>query len=277
MRRLQRPGFLMRLAETWFHRPAAPTRVVIDLTRRCNLRCTMCKTWAAHPGHELTPAELRRILGQMPRLNWLDLTGGELFLRRDAIELIEAACAAPSLGVLHFPTNGWFGDRILKAAERVGELRPDLDLLITVSLDGPPALHDRIRGQDGSFARAMDTFLRLRARSYGVCCWEPQNHCARSRGVVFEEQGGRSCPKTIATNAHIRVATAHQQRGASIVERIARGRLSILLSPVIVGIRSVLQQKQPGQRSSFCQASLCGLHRDASGCLNGRCGFYFVL
>ena len=163
MRRLQRPGFLMRLAETWFHRPAAPTRVIIDLTRRCNLRCTMCKTWEAHPGHELTPSELRRILGQMPRLNWLDLTGGEVFLRRDAVELIEAACAAPSLGVLHFPTNGWFGDRILEAVERVGALRPDLDLLITVSIDGPPALHDRIRGREGSFARAMDTFLRLRA------------------------------------------------------------------------------------------------------------------
>jgi radical SAM protein with 4Fe4S-binding SPASM domain len=163
MRRLQRPGFLMRLAETWFHRPAAPTRVVLDVTRRCNLRCTMCHTWSAEAGHELTPAELRDILAQMPRLNWLDLTGGELFLRRDALALIEAACAVPSLGVLHFPTNGWFTTRIVEAAQRVTALRPDLDLLITVSIDGPPALHDRIRGREGSFAHALDTFLRLRA------------------------------------------------------------------------------------------------------------------
>jgi radical SAM protein with 4Fe4S-binding SPASM domain len=42
-------------------------------------------------------------------------------------------------------------------------LRPDLDLLITVSLDGPPALHDRIRGRDGCFERAIDTFIQLRA------------------------------------------------------------------------------------------------------------------
>ncbi len=169
----------MRLAETWFHRPAAPTRVVIDLTRRCNLRCTMCHTWEADHSHELTPAELGRILGQLPRLNWLDLTGGEVFLRRDALELIEAACAPPSLGVLHFPTNGWFGDRILEAVERVGALRPDLDLLITVSIDGPPALHDRIRGRAGSFARAMDTFLRLRAhggvRAYVGTTITPEN------------------------------------------------------------------------------------------------------
>ena len=29
-------------------------------------------------------------------------------------------------------------------------LRPDVDLLITVSIDGPPALHDRIRGREGA-------------------------------------------------------------------------------------------------------------------------------
>ena len=163
MQRLQRPGFLLRLAETWFHRPSAPTRVVMEITRRCNLRCAMCHTWEIAPGHELSIAEVRGVLAQMPHLNWLDLTGGEPFLRKDAVELIEAASEVPSLGVLHFPTNGWFGDRILEAAERVRAKRPDLDLLITVSLDGPPALHDRIRGRAGCFERAIETFLRLRA------------------------------------------------------------------------------------------------------------------
>src|SRR5438128_732638 len=113
MRRLQRPTFLLRLTETWFRRPPAPTRIVIELTRRCNLRCRMCHTYELEPRHELSVAELRAILAQMPRLNWLDLTGGELFLRKDAVELIEAACEPPSLGVLHFPTNGWFTARVI--------------------------------------------------------------------------------------------------------------------------------------------------------------------
>lgn len=161
--RLTSPRFLLRLAETWVHRPSAPTRVVMDLTRRCNLRCAMCHTWEVAPGHELSVAEVRDILGQMPRLGWLDVTGGEVFLRRDAVELIEAVCEVPSLGVLHFPTNGWFTGRIVEAVERVRALRPDIDLLITVSVDGPAEIHDRIRGRAGSFARAVDTFLRLRS------------------------------------------------------------------------------------------------------------------
>jgi MoaA/NifB/PqqE/SkfB family radical SAM enzyme len=163
MRRLQRPGFLMRLAETWFHRPSAPTRLVLELTRRCNLRCTMCHTWEIAPGHELSVSEVRRILAQMPRLNWLDLTGGELFVRQNAVQLIEAVCDVPSLGVLHFPTNGWFTARVLETVARVRALRPDIDLLITVSLDGPPALHDRIRGRAGCFEKAIETFRQLRA------------------------------------------------------------------------------------------------------------------
>ncbi|MGH7786765.1 MAG: radical SAM protein [Candidatus Binatia bacterium] len=162
MRRLHRPAFLMRLAETWVRRPSAPTRLVMELTRRCNLRCSMCHTWELTPGHELSAAEVAGILAQMPHLNWLDLTGGELFLRQDALAVIEAACAAPSLGVLHFPTNGWFTARVVEAAERVRALRPDLELLITVSLDAPPPVHDRIRGREGSFERAIETFRRLR-------------------------------------------------------------------------------------------------------------------
>lgn len=163
MRALQRPAFLWRLAETWFRRPSTPTRVVIELTRRCNLRCTMCHTYDFERRHELSVPELRAILAQMPRLNWLDLTGGEIFLRKDVIALIDVACEPPSLGVLHFPTNGWFTARVIEAAERVRALRPDVDLLITVSLDGPPGIHDRIRGREGSFERAVETFLQLRA------------------------------------------------------------------------------------------------------------------
>ena len=163
MRGFQRPTLLLRLAETWFRRPRAPTRAVIELTRRCNLRCTMCQTYELEPRHELSVAELRAILAQMPGLNWLDLTGGEIFVRKDAAELIEAASEPRALGVLHFPTNGWFTARVVEAVACARARRPDIELLITVSLDGPPAVHDLIRGREGSFDRAIETFLQLRA------------------------------------------------------------------------------------------------------------------
>jgi MoaA/NifB/PqqE/SkfB family radical SAM enzyme len=153
------------LAQTWFRRPSAPTRLVMDITRRCNLRCKMCSTWKTEAAHEITPAEVRHVLGQMPGLLWLDVTGGEPFLRRDAVELFAAVLdATPALRVLHFQTNGWFGDRAVEVAELVRTRRPELELIVTVSIDGPPETHDAVRGREGSFARALATFRTLRAR-----------------------------------------------------------------------------------------------------------------
>ena len=164
MHALATPSLIARLTETWFHRPSTPTRVVMAPTRPSNLRCEMCHTWQATPGPELTPAEVRAILTQMPKLCWLDVTGGEIFLRRDATELLDAVLdAAPALRMLHFPTNGWFTARTVEAVRRVRERRPELSLIVTVSLDGPRDVHDRIRGRAGSYDRALETLRALRA------------------------------------------------------------------------------------------------------------------
>lgn len=161
---LRQPGVLLRLAETWVRRPASPTRLVLSVTRRCNLRCSMCRTWELPRAGELSPDEIGALVAAMPRLTWLDVTGGEPLLRRDADAIFSAILdAAPALRVLHFPTNGWFGDRAVALCERIRRQRPGVELIVTVSLDGPPAVHDRIRGVDGAFDRALDTFVRLRA------------------------------------------------------------------------------------------------------------------
>ncbi len=163
MRALHRPQFLARLAETWFRRPTTPTRVVLDVTRRCNLRCSICRTWSVTPQHELTVAEIRATMRQLPGLTWLDVTGGEPFLRADIADVLDAIVeSSPTLGVLHFPTNGWFTRRVCDVVERLHGSAPHVDLIVTVSLDGPPATHDGMRGCEGSFERALETFLRLR-------------------------------------------------------------------------------------------------------------------
>ena len=153
-----------RLSETWFRRPASPTRVVFDVTRRCNLRCGMCQTWKHDGADELSVPEIADILRQLPRLCWLDLTGGEPMLRKDAAELFAAVAEnTPRLVVLHFPTNGSFTRRTVEICTDFVARRPEVELIVTVSIDGPPAVHDRIRGQTGAFARAIETFAALRA------------------------------------------------------------------------------------------------------------------
>jgi radical SAM protein with 4Fe4S-binding SPASM domain len=85
-------------------------------------------------------------------------------LRKDARELMLAiADTARALTVLHFPTNGWFRRRIVETCAALVARRPELQLIVTVSIDGPPPIHDRIRGREGAFERAIETFAELRA------------------------------------------------------------------------------------------------------------------
>jgi Fe-coproporphyrin III synthase len=157
-------GIARAVVPTWVRRPSTPRRLVLALTRRCNLRCGTCRTHEMEPGEELTPAEIAHLLAAMPGLAWLDLTGGEPFVRPDIEAVFDAVLdSTPALAVLHFPTNGWFGDRVVACAEQVRRRRPGVDLVVTVSVDGPAPLHDRMRGRPGSFERAVQTYRRLDA------------------------------------------------------------------------------------------------------------------
>ncbi len=155
---------IARLAETWVRRPPSPTRLVFDVTRRCNLRCSMCRTWE-HPGTgALTGREIEAVLEQMPRLTWLDITGGEPFVRPDIERVLHAAATIPpGLTVLHFQTNGWMTERIVAGTKATRAAAPDVELIVTVSLDGPPHVHDVVRGREGSAQRALQTLAQLRA------------------------------------------------------------------------------------------------------------------
>ena len=136
--------------------------MVLDVTRRCNLRCRMCHTWRAPSEGELTLAEIERLLSSLPRLVWLDVTGGEPFVRRDVEAVLGAAIERPpALQVLHFQTNGWATERIVEATAAVRARRSGVELIVTVSIDGPPAVHDAMRGREGSFARALATLRGL--------------------------------------------------------------------------------------------------------------------
>lgn len=142
-----------------------PHRVVLDITRRCNLRCSMCHTWKTPRGPELSAAEIAAVLADCPSLVWLDVTGGEPFVRHDIADVFAGiVAAAPSLAMLHFQTNGWHTDRIAAVTRALrARMDPGCDLVVTVSIDGTEPVHDAIRGRDGSYARAIATAQRLMA------------------------------------------------------------------------------------------------------------------
>lgn len=138
-----------------------PARITAILTEQCHLRCDFCRLWEApHAGVPLD--EWREVFRRNPFLRWVNLSGGELFARQGLVRFLEDVVEAlPRLALLDFPTAG---QRPVEAEEAVTALLSTKlpRLVVTVSLDGSEAFHDRMRGIEGSFARAVETLRRLR-------------------------------------------------------------------------------------------------------------------
>ena len=150
-----------------------PTFVQLRVTNLCNLRCKMCGQWGdtgifrAHESATASDGEserrrikeligLKRQMGLGDYVRLLDelapsrpiisLFGGEPLLYPDILPLIrEVKRRGLTCSLI---TNGWRLEEMARDLAKTG-----LDALM-VSIDGPPGLHNRIRGQAESFERA---------------------------------------------------------------------------------------------------------------------------
>jgi len=134
----------------------------LEVTRRCNLRCSMCQyiQWLTEtPGAEqqqgeLTTAEWQRVIDQTGRFSLITFTGGEPWVRRDFMDLLEYACARR---LTHCITNGTLltEERAKRCVELAPKRVPTKGFVsLGISLDAPGDRHDAIRGQEGAFEKA---------------------------------------------------------------------------------------------------------------------------
>lgn len=163
MRRATRAGLAAsRLAAANFVRLSTPLKVNLCVTYRCQSRCKTCGIWRRKPTGELSTEELLLFVASNRDVAWLDVIGGEVFLREDLPELLEAvALTWRKLVILHFPTNGLLTERIV-GATRALVARTPAQVIVTVSVDGDEPLNDEIRGVPGGYRRQMATFNALR-------------------------------------------------------------------------------------------------------------------
>jgi len=146
-----------------------PSKLNFNITSLCNSQCRTCNIWKAYrqnPGKakdELTEDELKRLLGQ-PGLpfSWLAITGGEPFLRNDFGQiLLYIINNCTSIKLLTIPSNGLDKNRIIPCLEKIKD-QTRLLIYISFSLDGPPGVHDFIRGIKNGYTKTWDTYNEAR-------------------------------------------------------------------------------------------------------------------
>jgi len=150
-----------RLARANVARLERPLKVNLALTYWCQYRCKTCNIWQRKPVDELSTAEVLQFVDRNRHVSWADLTGGEIFLREDIADIFDAVVEQwQELVVLHFPTNGFLTDKIVRVAARIAR-RGVPRVIATVSLDGDETTNDEVRGIKGGFDRQMETFAAL--------------------------------------------------------------------------------------------------------------------
>lgn len=146
---------------------SAPSHVQIKPTASCNLRCRTCTLWKkdieSGPGADLwarrlSDSELETLVAEFAHwgVRRLEIADGEPFLRRGTPQLIEQA-ASQGLDTMAI-SNGTLIDQPMAARLVNGGLKT-----LIVSLDGPEALHDEIRGVGGAFAALSNAVCLLNA------------------------------------------------------------------------------------------------------------------
>ncbi len=141
-----------------------PPFLVLFINSICNLTCDHCFYWRdLNQRDDLSFEELRTLSENLGPIDNLNLSGGEPFIRKDFAEIVRTFIRNNRVKQVYVPTNGYFTDRTEKALRGVLEEKDLMLFACELSLDGMPAYHDKFRGNDKSFEKAMETYDMLAA------------------------------------------------------------------------------------------------------------------
>ncbi len=136
-----------------------PIDAVLAVTYNCNARCVMCNIWQDKPRLD---KQLRAegYANLPPSLKYINVSGGEPFLRDDLPEIISVLYKRCPNSRAIISTNGFLPDRICNMMREIMLIDPEIG--IGLSLDGIGHMHDRIRGIRGAYDKVMQSFDKLK-------------------------------------------------------------------------------------------------------------------
>ena len=151
-----------RLTSYSYRNLPSPPLLVLFINSICNMKCEHCFYWTSlNKKDDLTFDEMVSLSESLGRIDNLNLSGGEPFIRKEFAEICLQFIRRNEVKQIYVPTNGYFTE---KTVEKVAKVLEDhrLDLFVVeLSLDGMPEFHDKFRVAKDSFKKAMETYDAL--------------------------------------------------------------------------------------------------------------------
>src|SRR5271165_3452795 len=151
---------------TWknlaFPTVGTPPFLILFINSICNLTCEHCFYWRnLNQRDDLKVEEIFALARDLGRIENLNLSGGEPFLRAEFAEICRFFIQNNGVEQIYVPTNGYFTERTIKALKNIFEERSLKFFVCELSIDGMPEYHDRFRGNSKSFAKLLETYEAL--------------------------------------------------------------------------------------------------------------------
>ena len=136
-----------------------PNYSVIYIDGRCNMLCSFCCHAAmdARKTPIISAEKWGFIFKKAKSLLHLTVTGGEPFIRKDFVEIIDNIiqnCGVPRISI---KTNGFYKDRIKDFIPKLINKHKNTEFTLSVSLDGPEEVHDKVRNFKGAYNKVLET------------------------------------------------------------------------------------------------------------------------
>jgi MoaA/NifB/PqqE/SkfB family radical SAM enzyme len=152
----------LRITRTNHEERPSPPFLILFINSICNMKCEHCFYWRALNGKDdLTKEELFTLSRSLGKIENLNLSGGEPFLRKEFAEICRQFITYNGVRQIYVPTNGYFTERTVKAISNTLEEK-ELDyFVVELSLDGMAEFHDTFRVARDAFKKAMETYDAL--------------------------------------------------------------------------------------------------------------------
>ena len=130
--------------------------LILHVTNHCNFRCSHCFVDFEGKKKDLTLEQYEEISKNYNDLFWLDVAGGEPFLRKDLYKIVNLF----KKQIITIPTNGWLKQNILKQIDQIND--DGSEFVVNLSLDGLEKTHNIVRKNEQSWDKVWDTFGELK-------------------------------------------------------------------------------------------------------------------
>ena len=140
-----------------------PNYAIIYVDGRCNMHCGFCFHAAvdARKTPIISPEQWGNVFKKANSLLHLTVTGGEPFLRKDFVQIIDSIiynCNVPRISI---KSNGFYVDRIKKFVPELINKHPNTEFTLSISLDGPEEVHDKVRVFKGAYKKVLETIAEM--------------------------------------------------------------------------------------------------------------------